>query len=516
MTGQQLHPFFSSKRTSQSHTRTCHSCHKDRPVPCFSKNQIKKYRIRARCKDCVQEDSAKLTPPLLNEVSNLNSKDQQPNEENNAKLSPSVEAKEGKNSTDEKQKAIISDKKQLRLDSLSSVLMLMRKKREESSHSSKVRGTDRRSHQLLQSSLAKKQGLSFKKRETEARKQSNSGSIAGYSSESSFGSSGESITDIFSPVLCPGQKTPSQPSSASSSTSGALAATAQNATSSSRWPPKPQDTTKKELSRKRPLLASSSLNGSMKKPKLPSQAAVSSNLKISSNASSRASAESTARPSSMCSTKPFPSKVIPSHKAQRISQLGDGNCLYRSLAYGLNKLQHSSSSRGQTHHQRQFVRSSFYKKMKGHRELREILASWVLKNAKRKFNGAEILKWIKWEKHCDVRRYYEQQRNNHGAWGGQIELCACSNLFKVTVNVFEYDKKRRVYKRTSSFIPEAFSETTGGSGAQTNHASHHSNSGSNSPTVRNRGTNGREQVSSFGNVNVLYVHGNHYDALELR
>lgn len=141
---------------------------------------------------------------------------------------------------------------------------------------------------------------------------------------------------------------------------------------------------------------------------------------------------------------------LPAKNVTRIKQLGDGNCLYRSLTHGLK-------------------RSNLT-----HVKLRQLLAKWVKNNARKEINGAKISNWIKWEKRCDVQKYCSLQETSSLSWGGQIELCAFSHLFSAEIDVFEFDSYKNNYIRVTSFP---------------------------SPS------------QAAYKINLLYVNRNHYDAL---
>lgn len=143
-------------------------------------------------------------------------------------------------------------------------------------------------------------------------------------------------------------------------------------------------------------------------------------------------------------------------KVRRIRQLGDGNCLYRSLVYCVKDRLNIT-----------------------HNKLRITLAQWVVKNQKLEINGAEIAKWIRWENHCDVFSYCNRQKRPSQEWGGQIELCAFSHVYNVEINVFQFNTIEKVYKRVTNFPTRSKTKST------------------------------------LKTVNLLYVNRNHYDALTI-
>eukprot|EP00924_Labyrinthula_sp_SR-Ha-C_P005802 snap_masked-scaffold_14-processed-gene-5.20-mRNA-1 protein AED:1.00 eAED:1.00 QI:0/-1/0/0/-1/1/1/0/335 len=151
-----------------------------------------------------------------------------------------------------------------------------------------------------------------------------------------------------------------------------------------------------------------------------------------------------------------PSKFLSKSNTARIPQSADGMCLFHSLSYGLNN----------------FSKELKISKLDA-RRLRSILVDWELKNAEKNGNGMTLLEWARVE-HDDSTLEMKQYCNDirRGSWGGQIELFAASKIYNVQVNVYTVAKNG--YKLFTTY-----------------------------PGKKHR-------------VNVLYVNGNHYDALRSR
>ncbi|CAK9100931.1 Ubiquitin thioesterase OTU1 (OTU domain-containing protein 1) [Durusdinium trenchii] len=113
-------------------------------------------------------------------------------------------------------------------------------------------------------------------------------------------------------------------------------------------------------------------------------------------------------------------------------QPGDGSCLFHSLRKGLG-------SKG--------LSSTF--------ALRQSLAQWVRKNSHVKIADTPVREWVRWDANCSVEAY--ARRMQSAAWGGGIEMAACSRLFNVKIHV--YERCRQGYKRISCFDSTRASHT---------------------------------------------------------
>jgi len=134
---------------------------------------------------------------------------------------------------------------------------------------------------------------------------------------------------------------------------------------------------------------------------------------------------------------------------------GDGACLYHSMLHGLD----------------------IHKRPADALALRQKLADWVLDHRYFVISGVTLQNWILWTG-CSVEGYVSRQRLA-GSWGGAIEMVAFSEKYQVNVHV---------YRRQE-------------------------------PTLGTPG--GLERISSFDRetgtartVNILYVSGSHFDALD--
>ncbi|GAB5354670.1 hypothetical protein AAMO2058_000138900 [Amorphochlora amoebiformis] len=112
---------------------------------------------------------------------------------------------------------------------------------------------------------------------------------------------------------------------------------------------------------------------------------------------------------------------VKTRNAQVVSQPGDGNCLFHSLAYGLG----SNANR-----------------------VRQEVCRFLLRNPKLEIGGDTIHEWIEYDSNCSVRTYVSKMSRS-GVWGGGIEIAACAHLYGVNVHVWE--RSWGVYKRISCF-----------------------------------------------------------------
>jgi hypothetical protein len=114
--------------------------------------------------------------------------------------------------------------------------------------------------------------------------------------------------------------------------------------------------------------------------------------------------------------------------AQRVSQPGDGSCLFHSLNFGMKKCGASAP---------------------GTRQLRRELASWTVQNANKTISETPVKDWIKWDANCGVNAYAKKMQSS-GSWGGGIEMAAFSHKMKLDVHVYESMRGGK-YKRISCF-----------------------------------------------------------------
>uniref|UniRef100_A0A7S0DZ62 Ubiquitin thioesterase OTU n=1 Tax=Hanusia phi TaxID=3032 RepID=A0A7S0DZ62_9CRYP len=113
--------------------------------------------------------------------------------------------------------------------------------------------------------------------------------------------------------------------------------------------------------------------------------------------------------------------------ARVISQPGDGNCLFHSMAHSLPGARASS--------------------------LRREIAEFIKENPDLEIADTPLRDWIKWDSGCSVAQYASRMAVT--GWGGGIEMAACSYLKKVNVHVYEKGMLGS-YKRISCFdVPSA-------------------------------------------------------------
>jgi len=104
--------------------------------------------------------------------------------------------------------------------------------------------------------------------------------------------------------------------------------------------------------------------------------------------------------------------------------------------------------------------------------LRRELALFISRNPRLEISGDTLEEWVKWDTQSTVPTY--TKRMSVSGWGGGIEMAACSIMNKVNVHV--YESKGQMYHRISCFdCPDA----------------------------------------RHGTINVLYLGGMHFDALEV-
>lgn len=119
-------------------------------------------------------------------------------------------------------------------------------------------------------------------------------------------------------------------------------------------------------------------------------------------------------------TSTLPGQTLRS--ARVIRQLGDGSCLFHSMAHGLGDGTSASS-------------------------LRRQICAFIAKNPKVKIADTPLSDWVKWDSRGSVTSYVA--RMSTGAWGGGIEM-ACMSLLK-NCNVHVYERTRLGYTRISAF-----------------------------------------------------------------
>jgi len=113
--------------------------------------------------------------------------------------------------------------------------------------------------------------------------------------------------------------------------------------------------------------------------------------------------------------------------ARVISQPGDGNCLFHSMAHSLPGARASS--------------------------LRREIAEFIKENPDLEIADTPLRDWVKWDSGCSVAQYASRMAVT--GWGGGIEMAACSYLKKVNVHVYEKGMLGS-YKRISCFdVPSA-------------------------------------------------------------
>lgn len=87
---------------------------------------------------------------------------------------------------------------------------------------------------------------------------------------------------------------------------------------------------------------------------------------------------------------------------------GDGNCLFHSLSHGLRRAEVAEV---------------------GSRRLRQALAQFIQANPALLISETPLHQWVRWDSGLPLHKY--TQRIAGSAWGGGIEIAACSRLFKV-------------------------------------------------------------------------------------
>jgi hypothetical protein len=140
--------------------------------------------------------------------------------------------------------------------------------------------------------------------------------------------------------------------------------------------------------------------------------------------------------------------------ARVVRQPGDGNCLFHSLAYGLDDPATNAHV------------------------LRRDLAAFLLENPSLRIAGGSLEDWVRWDTRSSLVAY--ARRIAISGWGGGIELATCSLLKNVNIHVYQSDARplgrgTGKFKRISCF----------------------------------------DSPNATKTVNVLYQGGTHYDALVL-
>ena len=140
---------------------------------------------------------------------------------------------------------------------------------------------------------------------------------------------------------------------------------------------------------------------------------------------------------------PNASQII---NATLIRQPGDGSCLFHALSYGLGT---------------------------NADHLRMEIAYFIGSNPEFKVAGSALKDWIFWDTEEDVSTYVKKMAWKR-AWGGGIEMAACSHLSNVAIDV--YERSGAQYRLISCF-------------------------GRENPRAR---------------LSICYIGRNHYDALDLQ
>jgi hypothetical protein len=112
--------------------------------------------------------------------------------------------------------------------------------------------------------------------------------------------------------------------------------------------------------------------------------------------------------------------------ARVVRQPGDGSCLFHSLTYGLKAHGDNLSATA----------------------LRHELANFIKKHPKLEIAGDTLEEWVNWDSNTSVNAYAQRMAAGR-AWGGGIEIAACSLLRKANIHV--YERKGNEIRRISCF-----------------------------------------------------------------
>ena len=166
---------------------------------------------------------------------------------------------------------------------------------------------------------------------------------------------------------------------------------------------------------------------------------------------------------------PNAQEILARDKTTVHKQPKDNSCLFHSLAYGLNGLELPTSAyEGQTNYFGPF----------NAQQLRSDLVSWMKRNKDTVIEkGYTLKKQIEGAENKSFEEYVKKMEKPT-EWGGEIEMYAFSKRYGINVHVYEHDKESENFKLLQEY----------------NH-----DHGPNTNTIY-----------------VLYVNGNHYDALELK
>merc|ERR1712232_983617 len=112
--------------------------------------------------------------------------------------------------------------------------------------------------------------------------------------------------------------------------------------------------------------------------------------------------------------------------------MGDGACLFHSVAFGLNAigLQEDGFS------------------------VRQRIADFIARHPSTEITGTPLTSWVEWDSSMSVSSYASRLFGG-GLWGGAIEMAACSRIYSVDLAVYEEDRYRDCYTRISDFLTDA-------------------------------------------------------------
>lgn len=118
----------------------------------------------------------------------------------------------------------------------------------------------------------------------------------------------------------------------------------------------------------------------------------------------------------------LPGAILKNAKEKR--QPGDGSCLFHSMSYGLSDGSTASS-------------------------LRSNICDFISKNPKLKICETPLSDWVKWDSNESCLEYAKKM--SRGAWGGGIEMAACSIMKNCNIHVYQRSSSSSIYKRISAF-----------------------------------------------------------------
>ena len=112
-----------------------------------------------------------------------------------------------------------------------------------------------------------------------------------------------------------------------------------------------------------------------------------------------------------------------------VLQPPDGSCLFHSLRFGLIQCEVAAPPESTA-------------------ALRKALAEWVGSHPDHKIADTPVSDWVKWDSNLSPARYAKKMARG-SAWGGGIEMAACSQLHSVSVWV--YERRGGGFERISCF-----------------------------------------------------------------